>query len=162
MYKLTSPDGKVYIGCSKDLKNRWKGRLYNSALVAAIERFGWENFAKEIIATYSTRDSAEAREAAEIAAYNSTDAECGYNIASSKGRGGVPSCFKGKSLSEDHKRRIAEAKHKPVMCVETGEIYGSIKEAEDVTGMGHGCIARVCSGKRKSAHGTHWKYAEVI
>ena len=162
VYKLTSPDGKVYIGCSKDLKSRWKGRLYNSALTEAIERFGWDSFKKEVIATRPTRVEAELVEADEIAAHNATDSRYGYNIATSKGRGGVPSIFKGKHLTEEHKSNIAKAKRKPVRCVETGAVYASIKEAEESNGMRHGNIARVCAGKRKSVFGTHWEYAEVI
>lgn len=161
VYKLTSPDGKVYVGCSKNLKNRWKGRRYNGLLVAAIEKFGWSSFKKEVVATFDTREEAEAREAEEIAAHNATDECFGYNIATSKGRGGVPGAFKGKHLTSEHKGKIAEAKLRPVECIETGEVYGSIKEAEEATGFGHGCISRVCRGLRKSTHGTHWKFKEV-
>lgn len=38
--------------------------------------------------------------------------------------------------------------------------YSSLSEAEKQTGVGHGQISRVCSGKRKTAGGYIWKYAE--
>ncbi len=52
LYKLTFPDGKVYIGTAFDIKKRWanKGGGYRGQKVwEAIRKFGWENITKEIL-----------------------------------------------------------------------------------------------------------------
>ena len=53
--------------------------------------------------------------------------------------------------------RIAKACQKRVICIETGQVFESIKEAQDFFKCGHN-IARVCKGKRKTAAGLHWRY----
>ena len=56
IYKLTFPDGKVYIGCTSDVKRRWAGdgKHYKSQRVwTAIEKYGWENVNKEVIIDFS-------------------------------------------------------------------------------------------------------------
>lgn len=52
IYKLTFPDGKVYIGCTGNVNRRWagNGRHYKSQRVwTAIEKYGWDNIGKEVI-----------------------------------------------------------------------------------------------------------------
>ena len=49
LYRITFPDGKVYIGVTDDPKRRWATKYKGSACGEAIERFGWENVKKEII-----------------------------------------------------------------------------------------------------------------
>lgn len=54
IYKITSPSGRIYIGQSWNIKNRWKSykkksftsktKLYNS-----LKKYGWENHIFEII-----------------------------------------------------------------------------------------------------------------
>lgn len=47
---------------------------------------------------------------------------------------------------------------KKVICVETGIVYGSIKEAARQTGLWYTSIGAVCNGKRITAGGYHWKF----
>ncbi|MBQ3373051.1 MAG: hypothetical protein IJG40_07960 [Oscillospiraceae bacterium] len=53
VYKLTDPEGKIYIGCTgKSVEERWNGgRGYyrDTPIRRAIKEFGWENFKKEIL-----------------------------------------------------------------------------------------------------------------
>ena len=49
---------------------------------------------------------------------------------------------------------------KPVLCIETGQIFESTREAENKTGIKHQNIGGVCCGKRKSAGGYHWTYVD--
>lgn len=67
---------------------------------------------------------------------------------------------KGKKLSEEHKKKIRDGSTvcKKVLCIETGIVYKSIREAERQTGVSHNSIGEVCSGKRKSAGKLHWQY----
>lgn len=53
----------------------------------------------------------------------------------------------------------ASAKFKPVKCIETGVVYGSLKEAEEKTGINKMCIGNVCKGKQKTAGKLHWEYS---
>lgn len=100
---------------------------------------------------------------------------------------GQASPQRGVPLSEDHKSRIASAKRgKPhphkgavftdthrqnlstahahqkraVLCVESGVVYASIREAEQRTGYRHigECCRRV--PKYKTAGGLHWQFAD--
>lgn len=55
LYKLSFPNGKVYIGCTHNIKQRWAGNgaqyAQIPAVYEAIKEFGWANIQKEIIAT---------------------------------------------------------------------------------------------------------------
>ena len=59
----------------------------------------------------------------------------------------------------EEKRREIIAKTTPqgvkVVCIETGVIYNSIKEANEWCG---GNVCNVCKGRSKTAGGYHWKY----
>ena len=66
----------------------------------------------------------------------------------------------------EHNTKLAAAmknnsnRNKRVLCVETGEIYPSIKEAERQTGISQGNISKCCNGKRKTAGGFHWEFVD--
>ena len=49
---------------------------------------------------------------------------------------------------------------KAVKCIETGNVYYSIAEAEKQTGVCRSTICNVCNGKAKTAGGYHWAYCE--
>ena len=44
------------------------------------------------------------------------------------------------------------------MCVETQEIFNSVKEASQKYNLKATHITRVCKGKRKRTGNYHWKY----
>lgn len=50
-------------------------------------------------------------------------------------------------------------KAKKIVCVDTGMIFESTKEAERATGAYHSHISRCCNGKAKTAGGLSWRYA---
>ena len=81
---------------------------------------------------------------------------------------GQPSHLKGKHLSpetvakmrkpktEEHKRKLSEAKAVPVVCVETGRCFKSGKTASVELGINRGSISRaIHSGQM--AGGYHWQ-----
>ena len=53
---------------------------------------------------------------------------------------------------------VATSKFKPVINVDTGNKYTSLKMAEKETGINKMCISNVCRGKQKTAGGYHWKF----
>lgn len=84
VYKHTAPDGRVYIGITKDFPNhRWRdGRGYDSQkkMNDAIHLMGWLNFTHEIIAAGLTEEEARKIEAEKIAEYNACDDAYGLNM----------------------------------------------------------------------------------
>ena len=66
----------------------------------------------------------------------------------------------GKHQTEEAIKRMAEKKNKPVMCITTGEIFKSIKEASEITGVNASNISQCCINKRQSAGKREWKFLE--
>lgn len=72
----------------------------------------------------------------------------------------------GKHLTEEHKQKIGAANkdnvlpqlRKPVLCIETNEIYASLTIAQQKTGIFGVSIGKVCKGERKTAGGYHWQF----
>lgn len=64
-----------------------------------------------------------------------------------------------KRVGESSKGKFINRKDqsKKVLCVETGEVFDSIHEAERKTGIRAQNISKVCLGKRNIAGGYHWK-----
>lgn len=62
--------------------------------------------------------------------------------------------------SEYHDKMILEACRKPVLCVETGIVYYSQREAAKETGANEGKISEVVKVSRKTAGGYHWQRVE--
>ena len=54
--------------------------------------------------------------------------------------------------------RAAKTRGKKVRCVETGEVFESIIEAERKLGLTQGSICQCCRGKLKTCGKFHWEY----
>lgn len=125
IYKITSPNGKVYIGQSRDLKKRelqyskyLKRHCRQLKLVNSINKYGWELHIFEII-EYCDFDLLNIRERYWQEFYNSIDngLNCLYTKTLDK-----PALFGletrermsksqiGKTRSDSHKRKISESK----------------------------------------------------
>lgn len=63
---------------------------------------------------------------------------------------GCPTCKRIK-LSEQQKR--------PVICIETNELFESASTAEEKLGINRISISNCCRGKQKTAGGYHWKFS---
>ena len=78
----------------------------------------------------------------------------------------VSEARKGMKFTDEHKRHLSESHLgvvnecllKKVKCVETGQIFNSIKEAKAFFNSPNIHIGDVCNGKRKTAGGYHWEY----
>lgn len=113
VYKLTFPNGKVYIGItSLKPEKRWangygylgkKDGEYTQPLMArAILKYGWENVEHEIIYSGLNKEDACDKEIELIAKYQSNNRTYGYNI----GNGGVGTI----SFSKETLNKMSEAK----------------------------------------------------
>lgn len=61
--------------------------------------------------------------------------------------------------TNETKQKLAYNNSKRVLCVETGKMYDSAKDAQLSTGI-KTSISAVCRGERKTAGGFHWKYVQ--
>lgn len=132
VYKITNKlNGKIYIGMSKNLKNRWSAngihykqskRFYN-----AIQKYGWNNFEKIVLVEGLSFEEACDLEVKNISKYNSRDKKIGYNIAEG-GNGGViylthPKGMLGKNQTEYQKTSHKEwASKKENNCMTNGKV----------------------------------------
>jgi group I intron endonuclease len=75
---------------------------------------------------------------------------------------------KGIVFTEEHKKNISKfhadvsgsknGHARKVICLETREVFGSIREASDKYKIGQTNISSCCSGKVKTSGGYHWLY----
>lgn len=154
----------------------------------AIQKYGWKNIYHSVIYSNLTKEEAEQKEISLISLLRSNEREYGYNIANGgNGRGSlseesrrkISESRKGIIFSPEHKRRLSEShkNYKPteaqnykdmmssphrkeVMCVETGMIYPSIREAGRQTGIYYKTIGAVCNHQKghKTAGGYKWVF----
>lgn len=114
VYKLTAPNGKVYIGItSRKPQYRWnngKGYWQNKHLYAAVLKYGWENFHHEIVASELTKETACELEKTLIKAYKSNLPKYGYNNSI----GGEAPAAGRKATQEEIEKRNAAIKSKPM------------------------------------------------
>lgn len=64
----------------------------------------------------------------------------------------------GRTHTEEAKAKIKAAKHKPVVCLNSGQVYGSIEEAARSTGAPPARISGVCRGVRKTTRGLSFRF----
>lgn len=142
VYKLTSPNGRVYIGCTEmPVEKRWKNGYnykHNKELFNDIIQHGWNSFTKEVLCVFKNEKDARSHEHEMIQKFQD-----GYNIYRGI-KGYVPT---GNLPSQP----------KQVLCVETKKIYSSLHNAAIETGLSRIKISECCSGKRKRTGGYHWK-----
>lgn len=87
VYKLTSTEGKVYIGMTKNLSRRLAEHRSlaesegpaTSSIIKALKRLGFDSFSQEVLVTDLTYDEACEQEAAWIAYFDSANPDKGYN-----------------------------------------------------------------------------------
>lgn len=72
----------------------------------------------------------------------------------------ISEAHKGKPLSKEHVAKIAEANKKTVICIETGELFNSVKEAAEYAKVNQSHLSNVLCGRSNTAGGYHWEYIE--
>lgn len=65
---------------------------------------------------------------------------------------------KEQAMNRDYKTR--RTRGKKIVCVETGEIFNSQREAAEKMHLDQGNISRVCRGLLNTCGGYHWKFLE--
>lgn len=69
--------------------------------------------------------------------------------------------FLGKHHTDEAKKKMSLVHSKPVLCVETQEIFSSIRQAAEKYGCDESAIGRCLRGKAKTSCGYHWQYVEI-
>lgn len=124
VYKHTSPDGRVYIGLTKnDPLLRWEnghGYKNNTYFTRSIKKYGWENFKHDILYDNLTEERAKQLEIKLIAEYKSNQRKFGFNISSGgESAAGIKMSARqkelirkrnlGKSVSKETRKKLSEA-----------------------------------------------------
>lgn len=84
--------------------------------------------------------------------------KCGYeweskvNNRTSSNNQGCPVCGKEK---------VRRSKCKPVICVETNQVYESATEAERQLHIPRGKVSACCTGRQETSGGYHWKFVQL-
>lgn len=139
VYAHTSPNGKMYVGITKNaLEERWRhgdGYRHNAYFQRAIRKYGWDAFQHEVIASGITKEEAGHMERLLITKLNLTDKRFGYNQTTG-GEGALdghmfsPEVIERMKKSQKGKRKGAlNGNSKRVLCVDTGIEYASAKDA---------------------------------
>lgn len=99
VYVHVFPDGKKYIGVSKDPQKRWKsngsGYISNHEMYRAICKYGWDNIEHNVVETGLTREEAKAKERELINEHNSI--KNGFNKSPG---GALSSCLYSKHVMQ--------------------------------------------------------------
>lgn len=183
-------NGKRYIGITNNIKKRWSanGKRYSGCpcFSAAINKYGWDGFAHEIIRDGLTLEEAGQLEREYIKRYRTREKEYGYNVL--EGGQCLPSML-GKHHSDDTKRKMSEKakgraipeerriahskimagkmvgklnhKSRAVRCINTGEVFETQRSAAIAKGVNQSKISLCCQGKRSHTHGLMWEFVSV-
>lgn len=184
IYKITNTEnGKVYIGQSKDLKHRkachffdLKNNRHNNAHLQRAYNINPNVFTFEVLCECKIEDLNDL-EIFFIKKHNACDDKYGYNIAQggncaqsvseetkkkiSQSKIGN-TIMRGRKLSAEWRQHLGEAQphRKRIECVETGQIFDSFADAARKTKLNRTKIVSVCTGKRKTTGGLHFKYVD--
>lgn len=155
VYKHTTPDGKVYIGCTGNkLYRRWQNGhdyKYNRDFNNAISLYGWKNIRHDVLAKELPKSLAEMLEDFYIEKYNSRNPEFGYNRHAG-----------GRINYEAQMNKNLGIPREPiaVRCVETGEIFNTLFEAATAKNSTKANVSRSLK-KGIRAGGYHWELAKL-
>jgi len=104
IYKAISPNGKIYIGQTKNLTKRiYSHKNNNSVFSNALKKYGIDNFEWQILNENLTKQQANMWERLWIFVEKSNNREFGYNMT----EGGENPPINNKPLSEETKQKIS-------------------------------------------------------
>ena len=82
VYMHTCPNGKRYVGITKNITRRWrsKGVEYSHAIASAINKYGWDNIEHKIMANWLSQEEAEILERYLVEIFQTNNRKYGYNL----------------------------------------------------------------------------------
>ena len=183
VYMYTFPDGKVYIGMTKNSvqERRDCGYQHNASLKKAIKECGWRQMAVDILGEYETEREAFEAERIMIAKHQATDPMHGYNISpggkstfqglkhTQEYKDRISRLYKGKQFSPETLAKMKEShkkERKPVFQLdENGERlkrFDSLTAAADAVGGYASNITRACQSEGHLYKGFGWAFDNRI
>ncbi len=57
-------------------------------------------------------------------------------------------------------KKLAKERGKPIVCLETGEVYESVSAAAEKLGIPQSNLSSVCNGHRQTCGGNHFRFLE--
>lgn len=168
-------NGKKYVGITKQIpKYRWKkgGKGYsstdNSYFYNAIQKYGWDNFNHEIIASNLTKEEADNFERTLIKELELTNRDKGYNIQNGGCISGVHSDEVKQKLSRMKKgvpTGLCGAKSAVSVEIDVYNLHGDLLEtvesmsmASNKYGSNPANICACCKGKIKTSESHIFRY----
>jgi len=161
IYKITNLiNGKAYVGQTvATLGIRLSQHFHQSLkkngdglLGKAIRKYGKENFGIEQLDSAASLDELNKKETFWIKELKSHATLGGYNLAF-----GGPTRAGWKEDPEKSRIRLSKIQ-KPIKCIETGEVFPSIKIAAEKMGITPGFLGNVLKGRKQTAKGFHFNY----
>lgn len=167
VYCHVTPNNKRYIGLTRDIpKYRWNnGKGYKGCTLfyKAIQKYGWDNIEHKVLIHGLTKEQARRWETKLIMYFKTNDPKYGYNLTS----GGETNEYNDKAkknISEGIKKRVERSGSyhptRKVICLETKEVFNSIKEVGEKYNININNISSVCSHKRNMVNNLHFLYFE--
>lgn len=152
-------NGKQYIGQRKyDKQNKWKDYLGSGIILSkAIDKYGIENFSKEIIEECNSKKELNEREKYWITYYNAVNSEHFYNIASGGDGGNTLAGYTDEEL-EIHSKKLSNAlkgvinqgannpRAKQVICLNNMKVFNTTVEAGKYGNVCDVTIQSCCKG----------------
>lgn len=161
VYKHTNLiNQKVYIGITKTSPNRRWGSnginyRHNKHFYSAIQKYGWNNFKHEILFNNLNKEDACKIEKQLIFNFNSNNPKYGYNNSIGGELSALGCHF---NHTQETKNRLQNFHCKPIICLDTLEIFNSIKMASKKFNIDSKFISQVVNKKQKSCHGLHFLF----
>lgn len=183
VYKYTFPDGKIYIGVTKNTIQYRKdcGYQHNKPLTNAIRKVGFRNICVDVLFETEDQMLAFEKEKILIEEQNARNPKFGYNISAGgkntfeglhhteEHKQKMSNLYKGKNWSNDAIKNMREShkkERKPVCSVsDDGAIihtYKSLGEAAEDVGGFKSNISRACMNQNKKYKNVYWKRVEVV
>ena len=181
VYRITNLiNGKYYIGKHSTTKIDDGYLGSGKHIKAAIKKYGWKNFKKEILTYHDSSNDAYDEEVRLISehindrkCYNISDGKCGPGYGDENHQYGKPGTFTGKKHSVESRKLMSKRafgnKNAPTSAVQMlakdgtliKEFY-SCADAGEYVGKGRIkgsiVIARCARGIKPTAYGYKWKY----
>lgn len=164
IYMLTCRiNGKRYVGQSINIKRRMnehkRCKSFAPVICKAIAKYGWDAFDKTVL-EFCPVEELDEKEIHYIAKLKPE-----YNLT--KG-GDSPTGYKHSPETKELLKQLAKKQwedenqqklfRKPIICLDTGKIFNSVKSAAASVGVTHSCISMALNGKMKTAGGYRWAY----